>query len=270
MKTASLIVLSGLLAASVAAVVLIEPHDGWPAQDPAYHEFADGRELVGVPNFWNVASNLPFLLVGLLGIRLCLRAEPGPQAPWLETWERTAFAIFFAGVALTCFGSSYYHLCPANGTLFWDRLPMTLGFMGLLAIVVGERCHPRWGKAALWPLVLIGVGSVVYWRFTEAAGSGDLRPYVLVQFYPLLLVPVLLLFPPRYTLTSAYVVALGWYVVAKVLELLDAQLFDASYGLVSGHSLKHLAAAVAPYWIYRMLARRRPLEIASRMPSKTS
>ncbi len=261
-KDASLVVILALFAASVAGVLLIHPYDAWPAQDPAYHDFADGRTLLGIPNFWNVASNLPFLLTGLLGIALCRRAEPGSRAPWLESWERTALTVFFVGVALTCFGSSYYHLSPADGTLFWDRLPMTLGFMAFLAVILGERAHPRWGKAALWPLVIAGVLSVVYWHLSELAGRGDLRPYILVQFYPMLLIPALLLFPPRYTHTASYLVVLGWYLLAKVLELLDAWVFELTAGHLSGHSLKHLAAAVATYWLYRMLRRRRPVAAA--------
>ncbi len=232
----------------------------WPAQDPEYHEFADRRAMLGVPNFWNVVSNLPFLLTGLLGLGLCVRAAPGERAPWLDGWERTAFAVFFVGVALTCFGSGYYHLWPENDTLFWDRLPMTLGFMAILAIVVGERAHPAWGKAALWPLVIAGVLSVVYWILSERAGSGDLRPYILVQFFPMLLILALLVFPPRYTLTRSYVAVLAWYLVAKVLESLDEQVFELTAGRMSGHALKHVAAAVATWWLYRMLVRRRPVE----------
>ena len=29
-------------------------------QDPAYHQFADARPWLGIPNFQNVASNLPW------------------------------------------------------------------------------------------------------------------------------------------------------------------------------------------------------------------
>lgn len=261
-KDAALVVLALFFVASIAGVLLVQPYDGWPAQDPGYHDFADGRTLLGIPNFWNVLSNLPFLLTGFLGIRLCLRAKPGHRAPWLETWERVAFAVFFVGVALTCLGSSYYHLWPANGTLFWDRLPMTLGFMALLAIIIGERAHPSWGKAALWPLVIAGVLSVVYWQMSELAGNGDLRPYALVQFYPMLVVPVLLLWPPRYSHTASYFIVLGWYLLAKVFESLDSELFALASGQMSGHSLKHVAAAVATYWLYRMLVRRQPAESA--------
>ena len=259
-KDASLVVLAVLLAVSIAVVLLIHPYEEWPAQDPGYHNFADGRTLLGIPNFWNVISNLPFLLTGFLGIRLCLKAKPGNQGRWLEPWERTTFAIVFLGVALTCFGSGYYHLWPANSTLLWDRLPMTLGFMGLLAIIIGERAHAPWGKAALWPLVSAGAFSVVYWYISELGGSGDVRPYVLVQFYPLLLIPVLLLFPPRYSHTASYLIVLGWYLLAKVFEALDVQLFDLTSGRMSGHSLKHVAAAVGTYWLYRMLICRQPVE----------
>ena len=257
-----MVVFAVLFAASVAGVLLIDPYPGWPAQDLENHDFADGRTLLGVPNFWNVISNLPFLVAGFLGIRLCVRAKPGHQAPWLEAWERTAFSLFFVGVALTCLGSSYYHLWPENGTLFWDRLPMTLGFMGLLAIIIGERAPPPWGKAALWPLVIVGVFSVVYWHLSELGGSGDLRPYVLVQFYPMLVIPVLLFFPPRYSQTASYWAVLVGYLLAKILEEYDGELFDLTSGQMSGHSLKHVTAALATYWLYRMLTRRRPAETA--------
>src|SRR2546422_9702397 len=41
------------------------------SQDAAYHEFADTRRLFGVPNFLNVASNIPFLVIGILGVVRC-------------------------------------------------------------------------------------------------------------------------------------------------------------------------------------------------------
>jgi hypothetical protein len=200
-------------------------------QDPAYHRFADTRSWFGIPNFLNVISNLPFLLVGLMGIRRRPR----------ELWE---YRVCFAGVLLTAFGSAWYHVNPNNATLVWDRLPMAIGFMGLMSAIILERT----GLRLLILLSLLGAGSVFYWHFTN-----DLRIYGLVQFGPALLIPALiLLFPARYTHTSYLFRIAGWYTVAKFLEHWDKQIF-AMGGIVSGHTLKHLAGAWACYEIVRMI-----------------
>ena len=60
-----LIMLLGLMVVSLATLPLLPPI----AQDPTYHQFADQRTLLGIPNFWNVVSNLPFVLVGAMGLR---------------------------------------------------------------------------------------------------------------------------------------------------------------------------------------------------------
>jgi hypothetical protein len=170
--------------------------------------------------------------------------------------------VFFTGVALTCFGSSYYHMYPANDTLVWDRLPMTLGFMGVLAAMIAERISVRVGVRLLPMLVLGGVLSVVYWSWSEAHGQGDLRPYFLVQFGSLfLLLAMLLLFRPRYTQSWCWWIALGFYTVAKLLETFDRQIYSA-VGFVSGHTLKHLAGAVAAFFIAWMLRTRVPVAVA--------
>ena len=200
--------------------------------------------------------------MGVLGLVHALRRDVvSPSGPLVEPWEGRAVIVFYGGVALTCFGSSYYHLFPSNETLFWDRLPMTFGFMALFAMVIGERLSPSLGRRLLVPLVVSGVASVVYWHLSEKSGQGDLRPYVLVQFFPLVAVPLLLaLLRPRYTHSADYFLVIGWYALAKVLEVLDRPIFESSGQLVSGHSLKHLAAAMATYWLLLMLRRRRTLE----------
>jgi hypothetical protein len=166
-------------------------------------------------------------------------------------------------VALTCFGSAYYHLAPSNERLVWDRLPMTLGFMSLLSAVWMERVNLRAGLVALGPLLLLGLLSVGWWYATELRGAGDLRLYLLVQFYTLVLILLILaLFPPRYSRGADLLVAMGFYVLAKILESTDRQIFRLGH-IVSGHTLKHLAAALGVCWIFRMLALRRPIAIAS-------
>ena len=226
------------------------------AQDPAYHQFADPRALHGVPNFLNVASNLPFLVVGALGLLFLARDR---RAGAFDTpADRRPYWPFFTGVALTGLGSAYYHWRPDNTTLFWDRLPMTLAFMALLASVIEERISRQAGARGLWPLLIVGVGTMLYWHLGELRGAGDLRPYGLVQFGSMVLIPlILVLFPARYTGTSDLWMSMGWYGLAKVFEDFDHGLLRLT--AVSGHTWKHLAAAASAYWILRMLAGRRPL-----------
>ena len=129
--------------------------------------------------------------------------------------------------------------------------------------IVAERVSYRAGVVLFLPLVLLGAGSVLYWHLTEEWQRGDLRPYLLVQLYPLLVIPlILLLFPPRFTLTADYWAALLCYVLAKILELLDRQIYSQGQ-IVSGHTLKHLFAALGPYFILHMIQKRRSLATAS-------
>ena len=253
----SLRLLALLAVTAVAAVVvlLLKPIP----QDPAYHRFADDRPWLGIPNFQNVASNLPFLFVGLIGLARLRRRTPEPGDP-TPVSEEGAWLFLFLGVTLTAFGSSYYHWAPSNGTLLWDRLPMTLGFMGFFAGILGERISQRAYRLLLWPLVGVGVASVLYWYATERQGHGDLRLYVLVQFFPLLLIPLIMaLYRPRYSHSRYIFLALGWYAAAKALEYWDRPIFTATAGMVGGHALKHLAAAMGCWVLVRLFSLRRPL-----------
>ncbi len=222
-------------------------------QDPTYHLMADERLLFGVPNCLNVLSNLPFALVGMLGLRTIFRREAGSATSFRDPWERWPYAALFGGIALTTLGSSYYHLSPDNARLVWDRLPMTLGFMGLLTALLGERVRLRVGRLLFGPLLLVGASSVAHWYWSELHGQGDLRFYYLVQYGSLLLVLVLLLlYPARYPGTGYVLVALGAYAGAKWLEAADHRIFALGQ-MVSGHTLKHLAAAGAVACLVGML-----------------
>jgi hypothetical protein len=235
-------------------------------QDQTYHAFADHRTMLGVPNFLNVASNLPFLVVGVLGLRLLLcRGGVGPEGPILERAERWPLLVLFTGVSLTAFGSAYYHLSPDNDRLVWDRLPMTAAFMGFFASMIGERIGVRAGAWLLGPLLWLGFASVFNWHMGERRDAGDLRLYVYVQFYPMVAIPLLMcLFPARYTRTRDVLVALVCYFTAKVLETgpVDHGIYGMSQ-LVSGHTLKHLAAALGAYWLFHMVKYRRPILIGT-------
>jgi hypothetical protein len=221
---------------SLAGLMLLPPF----SQDQSYHQFADQRYLFGIPNFWNVASNLPFIAIGAAGL-------------WQFRRDLTT-VVLFSGILLTGFGSAYYHLNPNDVSLFWDRLPMTLCFAAILAAVVEERVDARAGALLLWPLLAIGIFSLLVWRWT-----GDLRLYAWAQFFPFLaLVLILQLFPPKYTGTSYWIVAAALYALAKLLEFYDGSIFSVG-SILSGHSLKHLAAAAAGLAILRLFQTRRPI-----------
>jgi len=236
MRKNLLIVFSALMAVSLAVLLLVPPIP----QDQSYHQFADQRTIFGIPNFWNVVSNLPFLAVGAAGL-------------WRYR-DTAATAVFFLGVFLTGIGSSYYHWNPNDGTLFWDRLPMTLCFAAILALVVEERVSLRAGAILLWPALAIGVFSLLLWRWTD-----DLRLYFWVQFFPGLAVILLfLLYPPKYTGTRYWVAAGALYALAKLFEFTDEMVYSVG-GVLSGHTLKHLAAAAACFAILRYFQTRKPM-----------
>ncbi len=205
-------------------------------QDEAYHAFVDTRTLLGVPNFWNVFSNVGYLVVGIYGLFQLQRVQSRALQP--------AYVTFCIGVACVALGSSYYHLAPSTHTLVWDRLPMTFAFMALLCLVLSDRVSLKLGTRLLWPMVVIGVASVFYWAWTESRGAGDLRPYALVQFLPIVLMQLLLLlFPgsPRSAMWLWY--TLAGYVAAKLAEAGDGMLYS-TLGL-SGHSIKHFVSSLA-------------------------
>ena len=219
------------------------------SQDPIpqksdYHHFVDTRTFFGIPNFVDVISGLPFLLVGIMGVRFCLGSEPGPG--------RCAWIVFFAGVGLVSIGSALYHWNPNDESLVCDRLPLATILMGLFAALAGEFVHHRLGNLLLAPSLLLGFASVGYWYLAD-----DLRFYYCVQFVPLLCIPaVMLLFKSSYSHSWLLLAAFGWYAISKVTEEFDDAIFHGMQGLVSGHSIKHVLAAAGCYCILIMLRKR--------------
>jgi hypothetical protein len=248
-------VVAGLTLAVAVAILTRPPIP----QSQSYNDFADQRTLLGIPNLLNAISNVPFLLVGILGLAFLWRRRASGDA-FVEPSEKWPYVFFFAGAALTCFGSTYYHLKPNDDRLMWDRLPMTLSFMAFFAATIAERIDAKAGVRLLLPMVIVGVGSVLYWHLSELRTTGgDLRWYVEVQYYPMLAIPIIaFLFPSRYTHSTCIFGVLGLYVVSKVFELLDTSTFALGQ-IVSGHTLKHLAAAAAIYLVLWTLQKRRPL-----------
>ena len=234
---------TALIIAIMLSAMLILILKGPIPQDVNYHTFTDDRNLLSVLNFWNVVSNVPFFLVGTIGLYKTIMAD----RLIIQREIKTSYALLFFGVTLVAFGSGYYHLWPDNQTLVWDRLPMTIAFMALFSIIISEFISISFGRALLLPLIIAGVASVLYWHFGEMRGEGDLRVYAFVQFFPLLVIPIILVcFRSRCTGVNAYWWLLVAYIVAKIFEHFDTAVYSV-LGLISGHSIKHMIAALGLY-----------------------
>ncbi|NQV82932.1 MAG: alkaline phytoceramidase [Rhodospirillales bacterium] len=221
-------------------------------QDPDYHRFADKRMLFGVPNFGDVISNFAFLFVGLAG--LAFISGSGGRTVLSKPGEWLPYGVFFAALVLVTGGSAYYHWAPDNGPLFWDRLPITIAFMALLAAFIADRIDVRFGtRFALPGLVVVGAAVTYHWLLSEQAGRGDLRFYVLLQAVAVVSIVLMCkLFPGRNTTFRHVGWMLLWYGLGKVFEFSDRKIFLA-LDWVSGHTLKHLVSAVAIYMVLAML-----------------
>jgi hypothetical protein len=244
------------VAVALGAMVFVPPI----GQRQAYHDFADTRVVLGIPYFGDVITNVGCVIVGVGGLLVLARGRRGASGSPVGRCGMWPYGTFFAGMVLVGLGSGWYHLEPTNDSLLWDRLAMAVAFMGLFCAVIAERISLRVGVGLLPVLVAGGLASVVYWYLTERAGMGDLRMYVIVQSYPVLAIPLMmLLFPVRYTHGRYLWGTIGWYLVAKVFEGLDRPIYAWTLGVVSGHNLKHVATAVAAGCVVIMLHRRRPI-----------
>lgn len=220
-------------------------------QSEHYHLFADDRFWL-VPNFMNVLSNLIFMFSGYY-------AALNIDFSKLEKHERIYLITFIVGVFFTGFGSMYYHLNPNSQSLVWDRLPMSIGFAGFTSWLLAKTIFKKFENQNIdfyvyVFVVFLSLGSVVYWNYTQELGRGDLRIYFAVQFGTILttLMAVLVydksLFPKM-----ACIYLFIFYVLAKLVESFDQQIFSITQHAVSGHALKHLLAGLGCYLFLRCL-----------------
>lgn len=200
------------------------------------HPFVDARTLWGMPNAVDVLSNAPLALAGLLGLS-ALRGRALPGA------TQAALCVFFAGLLLTGFGSAWYHWAPDAAGLVADRLGMAVTFAGALALAVAERV----GKAPARPTLVVAFMAAVLSAVLPFT-HGNVLPWAVVQFGGVALIVWASLQRPAPGAIGVRIGALiAWYAVAKALELGDDAVFHATGDMVSGHSLKHLAAALAAW-----------------------
>ena len=221
------------------------------AQDLAYHKFSDCREIFGIAHFMDVMSNIPFLVIGFMGIRLARKVFKKETMAYFLM----AFVLFW-GVFLTGLGSAFYHYAPNNFTLIFDRLPMTLVFTAFFASIIYDYVDRRAGAWVFYTLLVIGAYSIFYWYYTEIIGEGDLRLYAFIQFFPVVAVPLILIFYKNSELyTKKLIYVFGAYALAKICEHFDTQIFEL-LGFISGHTIKHLFSALAVYFIYTIYKNR--------------
>ncbi len=239
-----ILILISLFVLSFIAVMLT----GKIEQYQSYHKFADSRTFFGVPNFFDVVSNLLFAVAGIIGSRFAyMRIRREAYYSWIT---------MFAGVTLISLGSGYYHWNPDDSTLVWDRLPMMIAFMGFFSALLTEFVSLKLEKMMLVPAVILGLLSVIYWHYTD-----DLRIYVWLQAVTFLaIIAVLFMYEGRFTLNRYLLYAFGLIMLSKFAELNDRELYLVNSGLLSGHTMKHIFAALAIFYLYLMLIRREPRE----------
>ncbi len=208
-------------------------------QHPDYHAFADRRSLLGLPFAGDVLSNLPFAFIGLYGLVSLAKAR-------VRSFSAIQFGLLtlsFWGLILTAAGSTFYHWAPDNYGLTIDRLGMTCAFAGILSLAIATRITDRTGVIFAIAILVLAPFAIVYWQQT-----GNLWLWSVLQGGGML---VLLALAFRKPSANSVVIQLGWvvawYVIAKLLELNDHQVFEWTQQIVSGHTLKHLAAALAAW-----------------------
>ena len=224
---------------AIAAIGFLLP----PVLQPEdYHHFADQRAWLGIPHFADVVTNLIFAVVGVVGVwRIAVQ-------PSKLLGTRLPLTVFFIGLALTAGGSAYYHVAPDTQTIVLDRLPMVIAFAGVIGAFLAQRVSARMGTVGVVAGLAVGGAGIA-----ASVMTGNLALYLALQFGGLvgLVAGLLLLKDPKDPLP--WWTLIGWYVVAKALELGDYQVWEMTHHVVSGHALKHLAAGMSGVVLLRAI-----------------
>jgi hypothetical protein len=238
--------LLGLACTVLLVVALAGPHVAQPAH---IHDYADQRAVWGIPCALDVLSNLPFALMGALGLFQLARLPR--QAP--DRAQRLCAGLFFAGLLVTALGSSWYHLRADDPGLAVDRIAMSVAFAGLLGLLAATRISGRSGIALAIALLVLAPLSVLAWLLT-----GNVLAWAVVQFGGLLLVLLLPATVPPLpgALDVRWILVVAAYALAKLFELADHVVYAATGELLSGHTIKHVAAALAAWPVLAAIAQR--------------
>jgi hypothetical protein len=235
-----------LLGVLVLCVLAIPTKAPQVAQSSAYHQFADARTLLGIPHALDSLSNIGFLIFGIYGLGL---ARLGRLELFSASFKASVLT-FFIGFVATAAGSAYYHLAPDNPGLVVDRLGMVIVFAGMLGMGAAQRVSERGGWTMLGFGLIAGPASVLYW-----SASGSILPYAVMQAGGITLTCLMLSGAKRGPGPCWWVMVLS-YGLAKVCESHDAQIFELTGQLLSGHTVKHLLAALPILAITEALKRK--------------
>ena len=230
------------------------------AQSASYHAFADQRAWGDLPHAMDVLSNLGFLLAGLAGLWALHRV----RSVHVAFTARCMAAVFFVGLIGCCAGSSYYHWAPDDAALVWDRLAMCVPFAGILGLAVQQTCDDDAAWLAMIAMLVGGITSTLIWQH-----GGNMLPWAVAQGSGMLALVVLAFLPSRKVSLHVHLgVVIGFYALAKLFELADAQIFEIDGGLLSGHSAKHLLAAAAAWPLLHALGKLRVNAATALLPNK--
>jgi hypothetical protein len=210
-------------------------------QNHNYHHFADRQMLYDIPNFWNVVSNAGFVLLGVWGF---FKMKNKKSSPAKKVQLTMSIAIFLTG-----FGSAYYHYNPNNFTLIADRIPMTIVFASFFILVLYRKLEDSSVFTWYLPLLAVSAITVLYWYISEQKGEGDLRPYAIVQYFPILITGYFLTEKSFFQQNKTILWAILFYALAKIFEYLDLAISENF--AMSGHPLKHFSASISCWFLIK-------------------
>jgi hypothetical protein len=220
------------------------------SQPQEYHDFADDREILGVPNALDVMSNLAIIYPGVVGLAFIHESRNRSQ---VSEDEISIQITLFSGMILTFAGSVWFHLDPTDSTMLWDRLGMSVVIGSCISLLIHDMWDRNLAAKIHLPIIIASIVSVLWWPVFD-----DLRVYFIVKHHPFILFPIFLLCGRRiYDKVSGYYWGLSMFLLATIFEFADQQIFEIT-GIISGHTLKHIAAGIG-LWFLMVMIRDREL-----------
>jgi hypothetical protein len=240
-----------LYLAAISVFIIMALFYGPISQPQEYHDFADDRELLGVPNALDVMSNLAIVYPGLVGLAFVNESRKNSQ---VSEDEVSIHITMFSGMILTFAGSVWFHLDPNDSTMLWDRLGMSVVIGSCISLLIHDMWDRNLAAKIHLPIVIASVVSVLWWPVFD-----DLRIYFIVKHHPFILFPILLVYGNRiYDKISGYYWGLSMFLLATIFEFTDQQIFELT-GIISGHTLKHIAAGIGLWFLMVMIRDRKPI-----------